>query len=68
MRDQEDPRINPQGTPGWATVAFRLGWEIRPQVIARLSIENVFDKAYRQHGSGIDAPGVNAIVTLEAHF
>ena len=67
-RDQEDPRINPQGTPGWATVTVRLGWEIRRQVIARLSVENVFDKAYRQHGSGINAPGVNAIVTLEAHF
>lgn len=68
LRDREDPRINPQGTPGWMTVACRLGWEIHRQVTARLTVENVFDKAYRQHGSGIDAPGVNAMVSLETQF
>jgi len=27
-RDQEDPRINPQGTPGWAVVLLRDPWKI----------------------------------------
>ncbi|MGE4096513.1 MAG: TonB-dependent receptor plug domain-containing protein [Candidatus Binatia bacterium] len=67
-RDRTDPRINPHGTPGWMAVAFRMGWEVQKDIVARLSIENLFDKAYRQHGSGINAPGVNAIVTLEAQF
>jgi outer membrane receptor protein involved in Fe transport len=35
---------------------------------ARLTMKNLFDKSYRSPGSGIDAPGTNAIVTLEAHF
>lgn len=67
-RDREDPRINPQGTPGWLTVSSRVGWEIHRDVLMRLSVENVFDKTYRQHGSGMNAPGLNAIVTLETHF
>ena len=67
-RDREDPRISPKGTPGWLTVALRVGWELQQHIMARLSVENVFDKAYRQHGSGINAPGINAMVTLEAHF
>ena len=67
-RDKEDPRIDPQGTPGWTAVTIRLGWEPREHLIVRFSVENIFDKSYRQHGSGINAPGVNAIVALEAHF
>jgi len=31
-------------------------------------VENIFDKAYRQHGSGMNAPGVNVVAALEAHF
>ncbi|MBI3249916.1 MAG: TonB-dependent receptor [Deltaproteobacteria bacterium] len=67
-RDRIDPRIDPRGTPGWLTASFRIGWELHEHLSARLSVENLFDKSYRSHGSGINAPGTNAIVTLEAHF
>lgn len=67
-RDRADPRINPHGTPGWLTVAFRMGWELHEHLGVRLSIENIFDKAYRQHGSGINASGVNAVAALEVRF
>jgi len=67
-RDRGDPRIDPQGTPGWTAVTARLGWELQEHLIARLSVENIFDKAYRQHGSGINAPGVNFVAALEAYF
>lgn len=67
-RDLIDPRINPNGTPGWVTANLRLGWDLHENLRARLAVENLFDKAYREHGSGINAPGINAIVSLEARF
>jgi len=67
-RDRVDPRINPDGTPGWGTANLRLGWDIQEHLRARLSVENLFDKSYREHGSGINASGINAIVSLEARF
>jgi outer membrane receptor protein involved in Fe transport len=67
-RDRTDPRINPEGTPGWVTANIRLGWEITEHFRGRLAVENIFDQPYREHGSGINAPGINAIVSLEARF
>jgi outer membrane receptor protein involved in Fe transport len=67
-RDRTDPRINPNGTPGWVTANLRLGWEFNERVRARLVVENIFDQPYRDHGSGINAPGINATVSLEARF
>ena len=32
------------------------------------SLENLLDKAYREHGSGLDAPGFNAALTIEKRF
>jgi outer membrane receptor protein involved in Fe transport len=67
-RDRTDPRINPEGTPGWVTANIRLGWEITERFRARFAVENIFDQPYREHGSGINAPGINATVSLEARF
>ena len=67
-RDLIDPRINPNGTSGWVTANVRLGWDINENLRARLAVENFSDQDYREHGSGINAPGINAIVSLEAHF
>ena len=67
-RDKTDPRINPNGTPGWVTANIRLGWEINERFRTRLAVENLFDQSYREHGSGINAAGINATVSLEARF
>ncbi len=63
-RDKSDPRINPNGTAGWATLNFRAGWQPDPHWALQLDLENVLDKNYREHGSGIDAKGINAIASL----
>jgi outer membrane receptor protein involved in Fe transport len=67
-RDRVDPRINPDGTAGWMTANIRLGWDISENFRARLAVENIFDQPYREHGSGINAAGINATVSLEARF
>ena len=63
-RDANDPRINPNGTPGWATANLHLGWDLNPKWTLRFALRNLADSNYREHGSGIDAPGINAILSL----
>jgi len=56
-RDIADPRIDPEGTAGWA--ALNAAVEIRGNDGFRYGVRgaNIFDKRYREHGSGIDAIG-----------
>jgi outer membrane receptor protein involved in Fe transport len=58
-RDASDPRINPAGTPGWATFNLLLSWQASQGLELGLRLENLTDKNYREHGSGIDAAGRN---------
>ncbi|MEQ1848917.1 MAG: TonB-dependent receptor, partial [Nitrospira sp.] len=51
-RDSSDPRINPDGTPGWITTTIRGGWQINKTVHIRVACENLFNQPYREHGSG----------------
>ncbi len=56
-RDEGDPRIDPNGTPGWGTVNLAAEWRPRPEITIGLRAENLGDQRYREHGSGIDARG-----------
>ena len=67
-RDEVDPRINPEGTAGWATLGVRAAWMPAAAVRVAFGVENIFDRRYREHGSGFDAPGRNGFVTLELRF
>jgi len=58
-RDLEDPRIDPTGTDGWGTINVLASWEANEQATLGLKLENIGDNTYREHGSGIDAPGRN---------
>jgi len=67
-RDELDPRINPRGTAGWGTVNLLVSWEAGPALELGLRLQNLADRDYREHGSGIDAPGRNLGVWLNALF
>lgn len=67
-RDLGDPRINPDGTPAWASADLRLGWQPDSQWQLGLRINNLANRAYREHGSGIDAPGRGVVLTVERTF
>ncbi len=58
-RDIRDIRIDPNGTSGWGIVGARGSWDVTGGWQFTLGIENGFDKHYRVHGSGMDAPGRN---------
>ena len=67
-RDAVDPRINPNGTAGWATLNLRADWRIFEGLGVALRAENLADKRYREHGSGLDEPGRNFILTIDYRF
>ena len=67
-RDVDDPRIDPDGTPGWAALDLRVGAVLDDRWSGVLAIENVSDVRYREHGSGVDAPGIHAALSVEGRF
>ncbi|MFC1702547.1 TonB-dependent receptor, partial [Pseudomonadota bacterium] len=67
-RDVGDPRINPQGTPGWGTLNLLLDWQVSASLQLGLRLENLADKSYREHASGIDAPGRNVGLWVNYYF
>jgi outer membrane receptor protein involved in Fe transport len=64
-RDRVDPRIDPDGTPGWATFNLKGSWRASDRLRLGLRLENIADKRYREHGSGLDEPGFNAIASVD---
>jgi hemoglobin/transferrin/lactoferrin receptor protein len=60
--DRSDPRIRPGGTPGFATANLRGGLEVGHLGMLTVGLENLTNKKYRWHGSGIDAPGTNLVI------
>jgi outer membrane receptor for ferrienterochelin and colicin len=63
-RDVRDVRIDPDGTSGWSIVGLRASWDYRDVWQFALGVDNLLDKRYRMHGSGLDAPGRNASVSI----
>lgn len=63
-RDTRDVRIDPGGTSGWAILGLSASWDYRDVWQFTLGVDNILDKRYRMHGSGLDAPGQNATVSI----
>ena len=62
VRDVTDERIPIGGTPGFATLNLRMGRRLGAcrQHNLSLSLENITDKAYLVHGSGVLGTGATA--------
>ncbi len=67
-RDRVDPRIDPDGTDGWASWNLRLAWEPAPHLRTTLQLLNAGDARYREFGSGIDAPGLGWHLAVELSY
>ncbi len=67
-RDRTDPRINPQGTAGWATLNAAINIDINDQLGMRAAVENIADRRYREHGTGLDEPGRNFVFSVDYGF
>jgi outer membrane receptor protein involved in Fe transport len=66
--DRADHRIDPDGTPGWVVLNVHAGYRFGSGLEVRGGVDNVFDEAYRVHGSGIDGYGRYAWVGADVRF
>lgn len=66
--DRSDTRIHPAGTGGYAVANLRAGWQPWPWMRLQLDLRNLFDKPYREHGSGIDGAGFGVGVSGELRW
>ncbi len=58
----------PGGTPGWTVVNLTAGMRIGQNLLLSGGLANLFDEAYRIHGSGIDGPGRHAWLSARFEF
>lgn len=54
--DISDHRIDANGTPAWSVLNFNLGYQFQ-SIRLNGGIQNIFNEAYRIHGSGVDGVG-----------
>lgn len=66
--EKSDNRFPPGGTPGYAVFNVRGGYQLTKDTAMTLGVENIFDESYRVHGSGVNEPGVNFMVSLRTRF
>ncbi len=55
-------------TPGFVSIGVRGGIAITNTQSVTFGVMNLADGNYRLHGSGVDAPGINATVSYQADF
>ena len=61
--DKDDTqRIPPGGTPAYQLLNIYSGWQANKSLMLTLQLKNVFDEAYRSHGSGSNEPGRSLIL------
>ena len=56
------------GTPSWYTLNLRGGVKLGQLARLNMNIENLMNRRYRQHGSGISSPGFNLTTSLSTSF
>jgi hemoglobin/transferrin/lactoferrin receptor protein len=56
------------GSPSWWMFGARAGLPLGERLTAYVSLANLADRNYRMHGSGTDAPGFNATISLRYVF
>jgi len=66
--DVSDHRIPPGGTAGWTVVNLAAGYPLASRVWVTGGVANVFDRAYRIHGSGVDGAGRHLWVSARIGF
>ncbi len=62
-----DENGNPY-SPAWYTLNFTGQYQVNPNWLATVSLENITDQRYRTYSSGIAAAGRNLIIALSYSF
>jgi len=68
-RDRGDTqRIPPGGTPSYMIFDVRGGWRVNDGLEVWLGVENLTNRDYRIHGSGVNEPGINLKIGARVRF
>ena len=62
--DITDTRIPEGGTKSWLTLNSRIGYSVIENLRINIALENILDKEYKYHGSGVYGPGRNLIISF----
>ncbi len=62
------PDATPDGMPNWFTLNFSTAYQFNKYLQVQLDINNILDKNYRTFASGINAPGVNSVLSFRGNF
>jgi hemoglobin/transferrin/lactoferrin receptor protein len=65
---RDTQRIPPGGTPGYVVGTLRGGVQATDALALTLALENLADEDYRIHGSGVNEPGRQLVVSAELRF
>lgn len=76
LRDERDTTRIPDrdgdgfadGTPGFAILGLRAGWQFGQASALTVALENLGDVDYRIHGSGVNGAGLDLVVGLDLRF
>jgi hemoglobin/transferrin/lactoferrin receptor protein len=69
LKDETDrTRIPTQGTPSYVLFGLKGGYEWTENSMLTLAVENITDEDYRVHGSGVNGPGRNFILSYQRTF
>jgi len=60
--ETDTQRIPPGGTPGYSVVHARMGWRLAKSFAVSVALENVANREYRIHGSGLNETGRNFVI------
>ena len=65
--DIDDHRIPDGGTPGWfvANIKSGVSWKM---IQVHVAFNNIFNEAYRMHGSGVDGLGRHLALSIKYRF
>lgn len=67
-QDTLDPRIPAGGTPGYGVLDLRAGARVARWIRVNAVFENVFDTAWRVHGSSVNGPGRGLMIQAAVGF
>lgn len=62
------PDATPDGMPNWFTLNVKAAYQLNLDLSLQLEINNLLDLNYRTFASGINAPGINSVLSLRGTF
>lgn len=61
-------QATPDGMPNWFTLNMNAAYQLNNNLQLQLEINNILDRNYRVFSSGVNAAGINSVLTFRGNF